>query len=214
VPPGAAAANQADLPVVNALERQVDLVPVGTDSSYRVFANAAWVPLFSVLAGSGPAGEEIPPQVLEPAWLTANKLQQLDLATALQLPVGGSDGRSFTVAARAPSLQVYGAVPDRSWQLRTNGHAAVGKATLGGGTAWVLPVGDDDVALSRAGSLGQQLADVLLLLGWGVALSAAFHRLRARWGDQLTIASLELGPPSADVSEIDWSAVLDGQSVG
>jgi len=55
---------------------------------------------------------------------------------------------------------------------------------------------------------------VLLLLGWGVALSAAFHRLRARWGDQLTMASLELGPPSADVSEIDWSEVLDGQSVG
>ena len=61
---------------------------------------------------------------------------------------------------------------------------------------------------------GQQLADVLLLLGWGVALAAAFHRLRARWGDQLTMASLELGPPSADVSEIDWSEVLDGQSVG
>ena len=213
VPPGGAAANQADLPVVNALERQVDLVPVGTDSSYRVFANAAWVPLFSVLAGNGPAGV-VPPQVLEPAWATANKLQQLGLAAALELPVGGSDGRSFAVAARAPSLQVYGAVPDRSWQLRANGHVAAGTATLGGGTAWVLPVGDDDVALSRAGSLGQQLADVLLLLGWGVALSAAFHRLRARWGDQLTMASLELGPPSADVSEIDWSEVLDGQSVG
>jgi hypothetical protein len=213
VPPGGAAADQADLPVVNALARQVDLVPVGTDSSYRVFANAAWVPLFSLLAGSGPEGE-VPTQVLEPAWATANKLQQLDLAAALQLPVGGSDGRSFTVAARAPSLQVYGAVPDRSWQLRANGHVAAGEATLGGGTAWVLPVGDDDVALSRAGSLGQQLADVLLLLGWGVALSAAFHRLRARWGDRLTMASLDLGPPSADVSEIDWSAVLDGQSVG
>jgi GT2 family glycosyltransferase len=213
VPPGGAAANQADLPVVSALERQVDLAPVGTDSSYRVFANAAWVPLFSVLAGRGAAGE-VPPQVLEPAWTTANKLQQLDLAAALELPVGGSDGRSFTVAARAPSLQVYGAVPDRSWQLRANGHVAAGTATLGGGTAWVLPLGDDDVALSRAGSLGQQLADVLLLLGWGVALSAAFHRLRARWGDQLTMASLELGPPSADVSEIDWSEVLDGQSVG
>ena len=213
VPPGSAAANQADLPVVNALKRQVDLVPVGTDSSYRVFANAAWVPLFSVLAGSGPAGV-VPPQVLEPAWATANKLQQLDLAAALELPVGGSDGRSFTVAARAPSLQVYGAVPDRSWQLRANGQVGAGTATLGGGTAWVLPAGDDDVALSREGSFGQQLADVLLLLGWGVALSAAFHRLRARWGDQLTMASLELGPPSADVSEIDWSEVLDGQSVG
>ncbi len=213
VPPGGAAANQADAPVINALERQVDLVPVGTDSSYRVFANAAWVPLFSVLAGSGPA-REVPPQVLEPAWVTANKLQQLDLAAALELPVGGSDGRSFTVTVRAPSLQVYGAVPDRSWNLLANGHVTAGKATLGGGTAWVLPVGDDDVTLSRAGSLGQQLADVLLLLGWGVALSAAFHRLRARWGDQLTMASLELGPPSADVSEIVWSEVLDGQSVG
>jgi len=213
VPPSGAAANQADLPVVNALERQVDLVQVGTDSSYRVFANAAWVPLFSVLAGRGPVGV-VPPQVLEPAWATAEKLQQLDLAAAVELPVGGSDGRSFAVAAHAPSLQVYGAVPDRSWQLRANGHAAAGTATLGGGTAWVLPAGDDDVALSRAGSLGQQLADVLLLLGWGVALSAAFHRLRARWGDQLTMASLELGPPSADVSEIDWSEVLDGQSVG
>ncbi|HUC14357.1 MAG TPA: glycosyltransferase [Acidimicrobiales bacterium] len=213
VPRGVELADQADLPVINALARQVDLVPVGTDSSYRVFSNSAWVPLFSVMAGSGPAGE-VPPQVPEPAWVTANKLQQLDLAAALQLPVGGSDGRSFTIAARAPSPQVYGAVPDRSWQLRANGRAVVGGPTLGGGTAWALPVGEDDVTLSRAGSLGQQLADVLLLLGWGVALSAAFHRLRARWGDQLTMASLELGPPSADVSEIDWSAVLDGQSVG
>ena len=78
----------------------------------------------------------------------------------------------------------------------------------------MLPAGSDLVTLSRVGSLGQQLADVLLLLGWGLALSAALHRLRARWGDQLTMASLELGPPSADVSEIDWSEVLDGQSVG
>ena len=213
VPLGDAAADQADLPVINALARQVDLVPVGTDSSYRVFANAAWVPLFSVIAGTGPAGE-VPPQAPEPAWVTADKLQQLDLAAALPLPVGGSDGRSFTITARAPALQVYGAVPDRSWQLRANGQVLAGNAALGGGSAWVLPVGKDEVALSRAGSPGQQLADVLLLLGWGVALSAAFHRLRARWGDQLTIASLELGPPSADVSEIDWSAVLDGQSVG
>jgi GT2 family glycosyltransferase len=213
VPAWGAAANPAERPVIDALERQVDLVQVGTDSSYRVFANAAWVPLFSVLAGSGPAGE-VPPQTPEPAWIKAYKLQQLDLAAALQLPVGGTDGRSFTVAAPTPSLQVYGAVADRSWRLRANGHVVAGKATLGGGTAWVLPVGNDDVALSRAGSLGQQLADVLLLLGWGVALWAAFHRLRARWGNQLTMASLELGPPSADVSEIDWSEVLDGQSVG
>jgi hypothetical protein len=78
----------------------------------------------------------------------------------------------------------------------------------------LLPAGQDAVVLRRAGSFGQQLVDILLLLGWGVALSAAFHRLRARLGDQLTIASLELGPPSADVSEIDWSGVLDGQSVG
>jgi hypothetical protein len=213
VPPAAASGNQDDLPVISALERQVDLFPVGTDSAYRVFANAAWVPLFSVVAGKGPAGE-VPPLVPEPAWAAANELQQLDLTAALQLPVGGSDGRSFTVAARAPSPQVYGAVPARSWHLRANGRAVTGEATLGGGTAWVLPVGADDVALSRAGSLGQQLADVLLLLGWGVALSAAFHRLRARWGDQLSMASLELGPPSADVSEIDWSEVLDGQTVG
>ena len=36
------------------LARQVDLVPVGTDQSYAVFANAAWAPLFSVLP-AGPA---------------------------------------------------------------------------------------------------------------------------------------------------------------
>jgi hypothetical protein len=78
----------------------------------------------------------------------------------------------------------------------------------------VLPVGQDAIVLSRTGSPGQRWADLLLLLGWGVALSAALHRLRTEWRDQLTLASLELGPPSAEVSEIDWSAVLDGQSVG
>jgi hypothetical protein len=213
VPLGGAATNQVDLPVIDALGRQVDLVPVGTDSSYRVFANASWLPVFSVIEGSAPSGT-VPPQVPEPAWAAANKLQQLDLASALQLPVDGSDARSFTFAASPPSLQVYGAVPEGSWRLRADGHALPGTATIGGGTSWLLPAGNDDVTLSRAGSFGQQLADVLLLLGWGIALSAALHRLRARWGDQLTMASLELGPPSADVSEIDWSEVLDGQSVG
>jgi hypothetical protein len=213
VPVGGPGAEQADLPVLDALDRQVDLVPVGTDSSYRVFANAAWVPVFSVLSGNAPAGSA-PPQAREPAWVTAYKLQQLDLAAAVQLPLEGWESRSFRIAARAPSLQVYGAVPERSWQLRANGHVVTATPTLGGGTAWVLPAGSDLVTLSRVGSLGQQLADVLFLLGWGLALAAALHRLRARWGDQLTMASLELGPPSADVSEIDWSEVLDGQSVG
>ncbi len=213
VVPVGGSADRADFPVINALARQVDLVPVGADSSYRVFSNAAWVPVFSVLAGNAPP-VAVASQAGGPAWGTAYKLQQLDLAAAVALPVGGSDGRSFTVTARAPSPQVYGSVADRSWQLRANGQVLPGKATLGGGTAWVLPAGNDHVVLSRAGSLGQQLADVLLLLGWGVALSAALHRWRARWGDQLTMASLELGPPSADVSEIDWSEVLDGQSVG
>ena len=61
VPVGGPGAEQADLPVLDALDRQVDLVPVGTDSSYRVFANAAWVPVFSVLSGNAPAGSA-PPQ--------------------------------------------------------------------------------------------------------------------------------------------------------
>jgi GT2 family glycosyltransferase len=214
VPLGAGDAAEADPPVLGALARQVDLVPAGTDPSYRVFANAAWVPLFSVIAGTTGTAAQVPPQPREPAWRTAYQLQTLDLVAAQQLPVGSSDGASFTVPARAPALQVYGAVPNGSWQLRANGRKLAGAAALGGGSAWLLPAGQDAVVLRRAGSFGQQLVDILLLLGWGVALSAAFHRLRARLGDQLTIASLELGPPSADVSEIDWSGVLDGQSVG
>lgn len=212
VPLGAGTADQAVLPLIDALARQVDLVPVGTDPSYRVFANVAWVPLFSVLAGGGTG--EVPPERPEAAWATAHKFQTLDLVAALPLPVGGFDARSFAVPVRSPAVQVYGAVPDGSWHLRANGHVLASKATLGGGSSWVLPAGQDAIVLSRAGSLGQQLADALLLLAWGVALSAPFHRLRAKLGGQLTMASLELGPPSAEVSEIDWSAVLDGQSVG
>ena len=53
---------------------QVDLFPVGTDPSYRVFSNSSWVPVFSVLT----AGTTLPSGTNQ--WAIAAQLQRLDLA--------------------------------------------------------------------------------------------------------------------------------------
>jgi GT2 family glycosyltransferase len=207
---GGAAANRA----VDALSRQVDLVQVGIDPSYRVFANSAWLPVFSLLAsnlgGSHVAGAATP----KAPWATAEQLQHVDLAPVGVLAVGSASTRSFSVTVGTRAMLLYGAVPGRSWYVSANGHDLVGDPVVGGATEWVLPAGTDSVVVSRAGSAGQHVADVVMLLIWAVAVIAVLSRLRTRLSSQLTMASLELGGPGAEVSEIDWPVILDGQNVG
>jgi hypothetical protein len=201
--------------LVTQLAQQVDLVPVGADPSYRVFENAAWAPLFSVLA----------PNIDLPAaggpWAVASILQRLDLSADQPLAATSSGGRPLAVpAARsaatgpAPPVVVLGAVPEGTWQLRSGGRELADQTVLGWASAWALPTGTRTVTISRESSLGQHVIDIVMLVVWALALWAAVLRLRARLGTQLTLVSLDAGAAGTGVAEIDWSRALEGESLG
>jgi GT2 family glycosyltransferase len=205
--------------LVTQLAQQVDLVPVGADPSYRVFENAAWAPLFSVLA----------PNVDLPAagspWAVASVLQRVDLSADQPLAATSSGGRPLAVppvapgdrsaaTGPAPPVVVLGAVPEGTWQLRSGGREVADQTMLGWASAWALPTGARTVTISRGSSLGQHLIDIVMLVVWALALWAAVSRLRARLGTQLTLVSLDAGAPGTGVAEIDWSRALEGESLG
>jgi hypothetical protein len=197
------------------LGRQVDLVPVGTDPSYTVFSNAAWAPLFSVL----PAGDHLPAG--NDRWSVAYGLQRLDLSTSKPLAAPASGGRPTAVPAASPAspgsahpVVVFGAVPAGSWQLRADGGDVAVRSVLGWASSWALPPGTGTVTISPDSSLGQHLIDVAMLALWVLALWAALARLRAKLENQLTLVSLDAGPPGAEVAEIDWPQALEGHGLG
>jgi GT2 family glycosyltransferase len=211
--------------LVTGLARQADLVPVGADPSYRVFENAAWAPLFSVLAKEVhlPGGAS--------PWSVAYSLQRLDLSAGRPLaatapggplPVPAAPAASAPGPARAGSapassagpVVVFGAVPEGSWQLRAAGRDVAGQAVLGWASSWALPPGAKTITITRDSSFGQHLIDVAMLVLWALALWAAVARLRAKLGNQLTMVSLDAGPPGAEVAEIDWSHALEEQHLG
>jgi hypothetical protein len=204
----------ATAPMVAALDRQVDLVPVGLDPSYEVFANIAWLPVFSVLSSNASAAQLVAAASGGGGWASASQLEQLDLSSAGALGVGPSGAGRFTVLIGPSADVLYGTVPPGSWRVTADSHGLPVQPVGGGATSWVLPVGRSTVAVARTGSGGQHLADVGMLLLWAFGLWAARWRIRARSGGQFSMVNLELGSPGADVVEIDWSSVLDGQNVG
>jgi GT2 family glycosyltransferase len=223
VPVGAGAVGASENRVVAALGRQVDLFPVGTDPTYRVFANSSWAPLFSVL----PAGTNLPSG--HGPWAIAAGLQQVNLAGAEALPVGTSSGSSFDVRAHSSARHLYGAVQDGSWRLNlTNSgqasnapasHAPASRplastSAFGWASSWELPPGANTVTLSHPGAGGQQVADLIMVVVWVSVLLVALMRLRRKLRAEWTKTSLELSTPGADVPEIDWSAIWEEQSVG
>jgi len=214
VVPAGAGASPALGQLVAGLGRQADLVPVGADPSYRVFANAAWAPLFSVL----PADVRLP--AATDGWSVAYSLQQLDLSAAKPLPAPGSGGRPMAVPVAAGAAStggpavVFGAVPDGSWQLRADGHDVADQSVLGWASSWALPPGAKTITLARDSSLGQHLIDLAMLALWALALWAAVARLRARLENHLTLVSLDAGSPGSEVADIDWARALEEESRG
>lgn len=194
VPVGTRSVDAATAGMVDALDRQVDLVDVGIDPAYQVFENSAWLPMFSVLGGTGPADRPLLAVSTSTAWATARDLQQLDLHPVQTLVVGTSGRGVFTVratseappgTATAPRV-IYGAVPAGTWNLTANGHQLAARPVALGATSWALPGGRQRVVISRASSAGQHAADVAMLVIWVVAISAAFSgmsRRRARQRD-------------------------------
>jgi GT2 family glycosyltransferase len=208
VPVGEGTVGADENQVVAALARQVDLLPVGTDPSYRVFANSSWAPLFSVLS----AGTDLPTGTNQ--WEIASRLQQLDLASREPLAVNGASSSSFAVRAHSSPRYLYGAVQEGSWRVQANGRQLAGSNVVGWASAWDLPAGTNAVVLSQPGTGGQHVADIVMVLGWAIALLIALVRLRGRLRAQLTRTSLELSMPGTDAPEIDWSSVWEEQSVG
>jgi hypothetical protein len=197
----------ADL--VLSLDRQSDLVPVGTDPSYAVFANSAWAPVFSVLA----PGERLPPAT--GAWSVAYALQRLDLASAEGVQAGAAAGQSAVAGTGVKGQAViFGAVSPGAWQLRAGGRDVPSQPALGFATTWTLPQGTKQVVISRRGASGQRDVDLAMLVVWLMALWAVWPRLRAKLETQLTLVNLDRGRPGTDVAEIDWSQALEGQSLG
>jgi hypothetical protein len=128
--------------------------------------------------------------------------------------VGTSGGATFGVLATSAARVLFGSVRPDSWQVRADGRRVTAEPAGGLATSWVLPLGQDTVTVAPAGSDGQHLADVLMLLLWAVGIWTVRSRLRLGSKGPFNMANLELGSPSAEVMEIDWSDALDGQNVG
>ncbi len=135
VPVAAGTYSAATNEVVAALDHQVDMVPVGTDPSYRVYVNSSWVPLFSELAANTDLGNRTS------AWATAARLQEVDVVPVQAVTVGLSDGGSFALHSHSRSLQLYGAVPTGSWRLRSGGSVLPGSRGPWVGQLVVAPCG-------------------------------------------------------------------------
>ena len=208
VPLGAGAGNGAVTDVVSALGRQVDLTPVGTDPSYAVFANASWAPLFAEVKAN--VNLIANPQI----WPMSVRLQRLSVSPDEPVHVGTSNRFTFDVAPRSPAIQVYASVPSGSWRLQADGRAVASRTALGWASYWALPPTTGAVVLSDAGSPAQRSADILMVVVWALALTAAFIWMRRRLGAQLTMASVDFSAPGSGVSEIDWTDVWEEQPVG
>ncbi len=208
VPVGEGAVGAAENQVVAALERQVDLFPVGTDPSYRVFSNSSWVPVFSILT----AGTTLPSGTNQ--WAIATQLQRLNLAATEALPLSGSSSPTLAVRARSSPRVLYGAVPDGSWGAQAGGRQLATTSAVGWASSWTLPPETTAVALSQPGTRGQHVADIAMVLIWLIVLSVALIRLRGKLRAQLTRTSRELSSPGAEIPEIDWSSVWEEQTVG
>ncbi len=147
-------------------------------------------------------------------WPMSVRLQRLSVSPVEPVHVGTSNRFTFDVAPRAPAMQVYASVPSGSWRLQADGHAVASRTALGWASYWALPPATSAVVLSEAGSPAQHSADVLMVVVWALALTAAFIWMRRRLGAQLTMASVDFSVPGSRVPEIDWTDVWEEQPVG
>lgn len=192
------------LHLVEALERQLDFVPVVSGPGYQVFSNTAWAPLFSVSPAPVPSGGA-PAQLLR------------EPAHPLQPVVVGPTGQGTVALTASPvGRALYAAVPAGSWSASISGRRLPVEQAFGWASAWRLPVSTSPlkIVISPSGPAGRHALDVVMLLAWGLGLALVVTGLRSRWRAQLALATIELGPPGAEVSEINWGEVIEGENVG
>jgi hypothetical protein len=189
-----------------ALTRQLDLVPVGTDPGYAVFANAAWAPLLSVQTKAAMAGS----RVATGSWTGASALQQLDLRASRPVVVGAAQSKA-TVVENLPAsgAAVYGASPLGSFGLSVNGRPVTAQGAFGWAAEWPLPGGNAVVTVSPRGTVSQHLVDLWTFVVWALALGALVSGAHFGLRRQLARAALEVSSRSAERTEIDWSAAWE-----
>jgi hypothetical protein len=196
--------------VLLALARQLDMVPVGTDPAYYVFANAVWVPMLSVQANGVATGTPI----VAGSWEGAAKLQQLGLSRSAPLVTGTAGGTvQASLSLPRAGAEIYSASPPGSLAVTVDGRSVPETGALGFAAEWALPAGEDAVAVSPRGVLAQHVADAVLAVIWALAVLALVRGTRARLRNQIVKAAMGLRPPGADGSEIDWSSVWEEESV-
>jgi len=190
--------------MITALASQVDLVPVGLDPGYSVFENTDWVPELAVLSANFELAQLSQVAAAANPWASAYLQQQLNLSV-LATPLAPGPGPLSTsrVLATPAADVLYGSAPPGAWRVAADGRRLTGHPLGNQATWWALPPGRDTVTATTTGSGGQQLADLVLLLAWAVALWAAWASLR-RGAVRFAMANLQLGSPSAEVVEIHW----------
>lgn len=210
VPIGAAAGSGASGraatdELASALARQLDLVPVGVGPGYDVFYNTAWLPLFSVFRSPAPVGEP-----------TSQVLDQGVNPPLQAVAVGPTGQARLTLDAAASGHALVGAVPSGTWSVSIGGRRLSAGKAWGWADEWALPSAGapQEVLIGPTGTAGRQLLDAGMLVVWGLGLVVAAAGLRSRWRARLAIATLELGSPGAEVSEINWGPSLDGDDIG
>lgn len=196
--------------LADALERQLDLVVSSPASGYRVFANVDWAPIAAVV--SGPVPSRAPASEL-----LRSRLHLVQPLVEGQAAVtGAATGAQATVRGPTTGRALYGAVPNHLWHASADGRALAVSPALGWASAWALPPSQAPLHLvvSPTGTAGRHVVDVVMLVLWVAGASLAGAGLRSRWRAQLALASLELGSPANQVSEIDWSAAMEGENIG
>jgi hypothetical protein len=168
-----------------------------------VFENVDWSPLFSLWASPLPARST-----------TAALLRSAP--SPLGALVVGANGGGTDLAGGPRRRVLYAAVPSGSWTASWDGHRLAEQVALGWASSWRLPAGASAgrLTLAPSGEGGRHVADVVMLVLWALGVGVSLGTLRSHWRAQLATASLELGPPSADVHEIDWGDALEGENVG
>lgn len=195
--------------LVAGLERQVNLVAAASTSAYQVFACTDWTPVSAVLAAP-------PPPRATPQALLSGPPGALVPVLTNSVGAGVTTLAANPVGPAGAGRVLYGAVPPGTWDVDVNGHGLGAHPALGWASSWALPSGraGERAVITPTGETGRHAMDFIMLLLWTAAASLAVGGLRSRWRAQLALARLESGSAAAEVSEIDWSDSMEGETVG
>ena len=174
---GGVSSDQDPLPLpaglIDALGDQLDLAQVYSPPNFEVYENRAWVPLRSVLTGTGAEASQT---------AGAASLAQSDLSGAQPIMIGADQLDPAT--ADVPAGTVHVAVPfDRAWTLAAGGTQVDGRPAFGASLAFdVAQAGPVTLAYHTSSAFRAALAaqGLAWLLVAGAASGVRLRRTRTR----------------------------------